>query len=41
VALRLAKAALARDEVARAKRFLPDTRGSKEPELLLTSARSC
>jgi tetratricopeptide (TPR) repeat protein len=39
VALRLAKAALARDEVARAKRFLPDTRGSKEPELLLTSSK--
>jgi tetratricopeptide (TPR) repeat protein len=39
VALRLAKAALARDEVARAKRFLPDTRGSTDPELLLTSAR--
>jgi tetratricopeptide (TPR) repeat protein len=39
VALRLAKAALARDEVARAKRFLPDTRGSKDPELLLTGGR--
>jgi tetratricopeptide (TPR) repeat protein len=39
VALSLAKAALARDEVARAKRFLPDTRGSKDPELLLTSGK--
>ena len=39
VSLRLAKAALARDEVARAKRFLPDTRGSKDPELLLTSGK--
>ena len=37
--LRLAKAALARDEVARAKRFLPDTRGSKDPELLLTGGK--
>ena len=39
VSLRLAKAALARDEVARAKRFLPDTRGSKDPELLLTGGK--
>jgi tetratricopeptide (TPR) repeat protein len=39
VGLRLAKAALARDEVARAKRFLPDTRGSKDPELLLTGGK--
>ena len=39
VALSLAKAALARDEVARAKRFLPDTRGSKDAELLLTGGK--
>jgi tetratricopeptide (TPR) repeat protein len=39
VALRLAKAALARDEVARAKRFLPDTSHSSDPELLLTAAK--
>jgi tetratricopeptide (TPR) repeat protein len=39
VSLRLAKSALARDEVARAKRFLPDTRGSKDPELLLTGGK--
>lgn len=39
VALSLAKAALSRDEVARAKRFLPDTKGSKDPELLLTAAK--
>ena len=39
VSLRLAKAALARDEVARAKRFLPDTRGSQDPELLLTGGK--
>lgn len=39
VALSLAKAALSRDEVARAKRFLPDTKGTKDPELLLTAAK--
>jgi tetratricopeptide (TPR) repeat protein len=39
VSLRLAKAALSRDEVARAKRFLPDTRSSKDPELLFTAGR--
>jgi tetratricopeptide (TPR) repeat protein len=39
VALRLSKAALARDEVARAKRFLPDTVGATDPELLLTAGR--
>ena len=39
VALRLAKAALARDEVARAKRFLPDTSHATDPELLLTAAK--
>jgi len=39
VSLRLAKAALGRDEVARAKRFLPDTKGSKDPELLLTGGK--
>ena len=39
VALSLAKAALARDEVARARRFLPDTKGSTDPELLLTASK--
>ena len=39
VSLRLSKAALGRDEVARAKRFLPDTTGSKDPELLLTAGK--
>src|SRR5262245_58066988 len=39
VSLRLAKAALARDEVARTKRFLPDTRTTADPELLLTAAK--
>jgi tetratricopeptide (TPR) repeat protein len=39
VSLRLAKAALARDEVARAKRFLPDTSTTKDPELLLTGGK--
>jgi tetratricopeptide (TPR) repeat protein len=39
VALSLAKAALSRDEVARAKRFLPDTRSTNDPELLLTAAK--
>jgi tetratricopeptide (TPR) repeat protein len=39
VSLRLAKAALARDEVARAKRFLPDTATTKDPELLLTGGK--
>jgi tetratricopeptide (TPR) repeat protein len=39
VSLRLARAALSRDEVARAKRFLPDTKGSKDPDLLLTGAK--
>ena len=39
VALRLSKAALARDEVARARRFLPDTAGSTDPELLFTAGR--
>jgi tetratricopeptide (TPR) repeat protein len=39
VSLRLAKAALGRDEVARAKRFLPDTSTTKDPELLLTGGR--
>jgi tetratricopeptide (TPR) repeat protein len=39
VALRLAKAALGRDEVARAKRFLPDTSTTKDPELLLTGGK--
>ncbi len=39
VALRLAKAALGRDEVARAKRFLPDTAATKDPELLLTGGK--
>ncbi len=39
VALLLAKAALGRDEVARAKRFLPDTATTKDPELLLTGGK--
>jgi tetratricopeptide (TPR) repeat protein len=39
VSLRLAKAALGRDEVARAKRFLPDTATTKDPELLLTGGK--
>ena len=39
VSLRLAKAALGRDEVARAKRFLPDTSTTKDPELLLTGGK--
>jgi tetratricopeptide (TPR) repeat protein len=39
VSLRLAKAALGRDEVARAKRFLPDTTTTKDPELLLTGGK--
>lgn len=39
VSLRLAKAALGRDEVARAKRFLPDTTTTKDPELLLTGSK--
>jgi tetratricopeptide (TPR) repeat protein len=39
VSLRLAKAALGRDEVARAKRFLPDTGTTKDPELLLTGGK--
>jgi tetratricopeptide (TPR) repeat protein len=39
VALRLARAALSRDELARAKRFLPDTSQATDPELLLTAAK--
>ena len=39
VSLRLSKAALGRDELARAKRFLPDTSATKDPELLLTGGK--
>jgi tetratricopeptide (TPR) repeat protein len=39
ISLRLAKAFLRRDEVARARRYLPDTSTTREPELLLTGAK--